>query len=131
MADSECPSTLFAQSLKTIDYSSGEGIVTEYDHALLEAKCRRSSSEFESSLDLDLIVKELFRADEWWANRELILQSLTLLGKVQGFRPAKNRNTIICNRQGDKEYDREYPGGGLKAGCTLLLNLKPKYSPKK
>ena len=77
MADSECPSTLFAQSLKTIDYSSGEGIVTEYDHALLEAKCRRSSGDFESSLDLDLIVKELFRADEWWANRELILQSLT------------------------------------------------------
>ena len=89
MADSECPSILFAQSLETVDYFSGEGIVTKYDHALLEAKCRRSSSEFESSLDLHLIVKELFRTDERWANHELIFQSLTLLGNVQGFIPSK------------------------------------------
>ena len=60
------PSELFSQSLKAVDDSSDVDIVVQYNHTLLESKCKRSSKEYDASLDLDLIVKDQFRQDEWW-----------------------------------------------------------------
>ena len=97
-----------------IDDSSGDDIVVSYNHALLELKCKTSSLEYDASLDRDLIVKELFRPDEWWQSRDLLLHSLNLVGGAFGFFPAIDKNEIKCNREGSKEYKRSYAGGGLK-----------------
>ena len=70
--DEYTPSSLFDRSLKTIDILPGVDIVVSYNHALLKLKCKRSSLEYDASLDQDLIVKELFRPDEWWQSRELL-----------------------------------------------------------
>ena len=102
------PSALFSQSLKVVDDSSDVDIVVQYNHTLLESKCKRSSKEYDASLDLDLIVKEIFRPDEWWESRELLRISLIQFGSMSGFQPIIAKNTIKCSREGAKEYKRHY-----------------------
>ena len=41
------------------------------------------------------------------------------VGKVQGFKPTTEKNTIRCNRFGSKKYARKYEGEGFRLAATL------------
>ena len=96
------PSALFSQSLKYVDDSSDIDIVLQYNHTLLESKCKRLSKEYDASLVLYFILKELFCPDEWWESRELLRISLIQFGSMSGFQPIIVNNTIKCSREGAK-----------------------------
>ena len=77
-----------------VDNLSGVDIVVSYDHTLLELRRKRSFQEYDVSLDLDLIAKELFQPDEWWQSRELLRHFLSQFGAIYDFHPILDKNSI-------------------------------------
>jgi len=125
--DTNCPSILFAQSLKS--YHEGEHVCA-YNHDLLHNKCHPESDEYNPELNLNIIAKELFKFQELWKNRGLLLESLINFGRIQGFKPIIKRNTIQCSRSGVKDYKRCFHNGPLKVDCPFVLKLKAVYNYK-
>ena len=52
---------------------------------------------------------------------------MNYFGKVQGFKPTTEKNTIRCNNFGSKKYVQKYEGGGIQVGCNFVLYLKPMH----
>ena len=127
--DNEEPSnsTSFAPSLK---YHDDNGVVIAYDHNRLELFFLCSSSMFDPSLDLHLIVSELFCGDEYWKSQDLLFGAITHFGKIHCFNPIKKSNKIMRNRLGKRTYKRDYVASGLKAQCTFQFTLHAKYNSK-
>ena len=69
--------------------------------------------------------------DEWWRNRDDLVNALRLFGDLKGFYTVLKNGTIWCNRYGDKEYVRNFAGGGLQCECTFMFNIKARFNPKK
>ena len=105
-------------------------VVSGFNTTLLFKKLTRSSDLFDVDIDIDELCKELFRAEEWWANRDLLFNALVAFGEMKGFRVAKKHAYIKCNRYGKKEYIRNYEGGGLCVECNFIFNLKALHNPK-
>ena len=126
--NANCPSAIFAHDLKSYEDSENP-VVIGYNCSIMEKKCMQLSSEYDSNLDLDIIVRELFQSEEWWKSRDLLSESLTHFGTIRGFTPSIRKGIIICNRSGDKNYARTYRGGGLQTGCPFLFNLKTMHNP--
>jgi len=112
------------------DGNSLTNIVSGFNTQLLFKKLTRSSDLFDVDIDIDELCKELFRAEEWWANRDLMFNALASFGKIKGFRVAKKHAYIKCNRYGKKEYIINYEGGGLCVECNFIFNLKALHNPK-
>ena len=75
------------------DGKSITNIVSGFNTQLLFKKLTRSSDLFDVDIDIDELCKELFRAEEWWANRDLLFDALVSFGEIKGFRVAKNMHT--------------------------------------
>ena len=73
-------------------------VVSGFNTTLLFKKLTRSSDLFDVDIDIDELCKELFRAEEWWANRDLLFNALVAFGEMKGFRVSKKHASIKCNR---------------------------------
>jgi len=120
--------------LKSYDeHDNGKSItnvVSGFNTQQLFKKLTRSSNLFDVDIDIDELCKELFCAEEWWANRDLLFNALVSFGEIKGFRVAEKHAYIKCNRYGKKEYIRNDESGGLCVECKFILNLKALHNPK-
>ena len=109
---------------KDVEYD----VVSQFNQKLLFQICLPSSAMYDDGIDIDVLCKCIFRPDEWWSNRQLLVDALTSFGKVKGFKPTIKHNAIRCNRYGEKEYIRNYRGAGLQVACNFSLNVKTMYN---
>ena len=121
----------FAKCLKETDESghvddSGEAVevVTGFDFYLLKKTCLKSSPDYDTRIDMNELTRILFCPNQWWQNRKVLFDAVFAVGGCCGFKPSKNRNTIHCNRLGQKVYRRNYNNSGLHVNCTFILYLK-------
>ena len=63
--------------------------------------------------------------DEWWNTRDDLVIALKLFGDLKGFYPTLKNGAIRCNRFGDKEYIRNFTGGGFNVNAHFSSTLKP------
>ena len=134
-----CPSTAFAHSLKTfawVEYKpqitksqvASVWAVTSFDLDRYYEKCKKSSPDFDSTIDLEKVAVELFKPNEVWASRDLAYIALEAQSKCHGFTAHKKQNYMGCNRFGKpKEQDkgRSYAAGALLANCTMRMYMRP------
>ena len=83
-----CPSAIFARELKSYD-DSEDPVIIVYNRSLLERKCMISSSEYDSTLDLNIVIRELFKMDKWWENVISYSIPLFTLATSLDFHPQK------------------------------------------
>ena len=116
----------FAAKLKTIE----NGVIVDFDIALLKSTCMKISPSYDSSVDIALLASELFKCGETWVNRDLLLTSVRAYGETYGFEVKTDSVYIQCLAFGKKEYKKNYSAGPLKVGCTWRLFLKPSVNIK-
>jgi hypothetical protein len=90
----------------------------------------KSSTHYDPEIDLNLLVRNTFPPNEWWANRALLLDAVKHVSKLLSFRAILKRNNIQCNCYGKQEYAQSYESGPLHCKCTFNLNIKAFYNPK-
>ena len=130
-------SSKFAHSLKSygnVNYrpnpdnkiSASIRCVIEFDKKSFQSKCNPVSSDFDSSIDLNVVASELFKIDEVWATRDDLLHStISEHSKLHGYNITKDSTTIYCNRHGKSTTKRQYVEGDLKCGCPFMVKMKP------
>ena len=116
----------FAAKLKTIE----NGVIVDFDVALLRSTCMKISPSYDSSIDIALLASELFKCGETWVNRDLLLTSVRAYGESYGFEVKADSVYIQCLAFGKKEYKKNYSAGPLRVGCTWRLLLKPSVNIK-
>ncbi len=67
--------------------------MVSFDDILFNSKCRESCPTHDPTIDIDVVVNELFQEDKDWVDRETLFQAVKFVGKAQGFHITKNNNT--------------------------------------
>ena len=103
----------FANSVKTIEMCDGEKVVMGFDATTLRLKCSPSSPQFVHELDMDSLCLALFPPNEWWANRNMLVNAVKDFGYVYGFKANSPKQCIRCSREGATTTKRNYISGSL------------------
>jgi len=90
-------------------------VVSGFNTKLLFKKLTRSSDLFDVDINIYELCKELFRAEEWWANRDLLFNAPVAFGEIKGFRVAKNMHTSNAT-----DMERRSTSGIMKVGDCVL-----------
>ena len=135
--------TLFARTLKKYENTTfgarkeTRDVIVEFDDQLFNRTCVPASPDYnEEKCNYDEIMAELFKEDEVWLSRELILKAIDSIAALHGWTAAKDKENIICNRYGSgRSSARDFSSAGqLQANCTLIIKLKAlvtkKYFPE-
>ncbi len=123
------------QNNEFVDSDSTDGVmaisyVVSFNDSLLRKKCMKSWTHYNPEIDLNLLVRNTFPPNEWWANRALLLDAVKHVSKLLGFHAILKHNNIQCNCYGKQEYARSYESGPLCCKCTFNFNIKAFYNPK-
>ena len=66
--------------------------------------------------------------NEWWANRNMLVNAVKDFGNVYGFKANSPKQCIRCSREGATTTKRNYISGSLRCECTFILYLKSKHT---
>jgi hypothetical protein len=61
--------------------------VVSFKNALLCTKCIKSSPQYDSEMDLNVLVREIFTPNQWWASRSVLFEAVNTFSLLLSFRP--------------------------------------------
>jgi hypothetical protein len=124
-----------AKQLKQINHKEIHECTTltyiiSFDGLLLRTKCMKLTAHCDPDINLDHLVRENFSPNQLWVSCNVLCNALKQFGKLHGFYPIFNRNTIRYNSYGCQDCCHTYQSGQLRVGCTLTLTSKHGLIPK-
>ena len=99
-------------------------MVVGFDKDLFVKQCNPASDEYDASVDFDLLAAELFKEEEIWVSRDLLMAAMQQLAMLHGFQVKCEKESIMCNRSGEAKSSRNYHGGVLQAECPFEVKMK-------
>jgi hypothetical protein len=61
--------------------------VVSFNNALLCTKCIKSSSQYDLDMDLNVLVREIFTPNQWWASRFVLCEAVNTFSLLLSFHP--------------------------------------------